>query len=181
MSLRIWLPLNGDLRNQGTADVTVTSSGSATVNNNGKMGKCYSFGTSAGRLDLSTDAIKSCTGEVSFAFWLNFLTWNSSYSTVFDAQDGGYSWNNEIFAFQRNGNTSQCVFNIANGTNYTSTSCHTGNLELNHWYHFVCIYKTGKIQIWQDGVLVSDFNTSIVPAVSTIKNFFIGVATSGHV
>lgn len=40
--LKVWLPLNGDLHNQGLDDITVTNNG-ATVNNSGKIGKCYSF------------------------------------------------------------------------------------------------------------------------------------------
>lgn len=42
MSLQVWLPLNGDLHNQGLSNITVTNN-SATVDNNGKIGKCYSF------------------------------------------------------------------------------------------------------------------------------------------
>ena len=42
MSLQIWLPLNGDLHNQGLSNLTVTNNG-ATVNNSGKIGKCYYF------------------------------------------------------------------------------------------------------------------------------------------
>jgi hypothetical protein len=42
MALQVWLPLNGDLHNQGLSNVTVTNNG-ATVDNNGKIGKCYSF------------------------------------------------------------------------------------------------------------------------------------------
>ena len=40
MALRVWLPLNGSLENKGISDVTVTNNG-ATVDNNGKIGKCY--------------------------------------------------------------------------------------------------------------------------------------------
>lgn len=36
--------MNGDLENKGISDITVTNNG-ATVDNNGKIGKCYSFGT----------------------------------------------------------------------------------------------------------------------------------------
>ena len=36
------MPLNGTLDNIGISDVTVTNNG-ATVDNNGKIGKCYSF------------------------------------------------------------------------------------------------------------------------------------------
>ena len=36
------MPLNGTLDNIGISDVTVTNNG-ATIDNNGKIGKCYSF------------------------------------------------------------------------------------------------------------------------------------------
>ena len=42
MSLRVWLPLTKDLRNQGLDDVTITNNG-ATFNSAGKLGGCYSF------------------------------------------------------------------------------------------------------------------------------------------
>jgi len=37
MALQVWLPLNGNLNNQGLSNVTVTNNG-ATVDNNGKIG-----------------------------------------------------------------------------------------------------------------------------------------------
>ena len=40
MALRVWLPLNGNLENKGISNITVTNNG-ATVDNNGKIGKCY--------------------------------------------------------------------------------------------------------------------------------------------
>ena len=40
MSLQVWLPLNGNLNNQGLSEVTVTNSGAA-VDSSGKIGSCY--------------------------------------------------------------------------------------------------------------------------------------------
>ena len=40
MALQVWLPLNGNLNNQGLADVTISSNGSTLIND-GKIGKCY--------------------------------------------------------------------------------------------------------------------------------------------
>ena len=42
MSLRVWLPLNGSIDNKGCDPATITNSG-AVINENGKLGKCYSF------------------------------------------------------------------------------------------------------------------------------------------
>ena len=43
MGLQIWLPLNGNLNNQGiNKTITITNNG-ATVDTNGKIGQCYSL------------------------------------------------------------------------------------------------------------------------------------------
>ena len=42
MSLQVWLPLNGDLHNYGLSNINIINNG-ATIDNNGKIGKCYSF------------------------------------------------------------------------------------------------------------------------------------------
>lgn len=42
MSLQVWLPLNGDLHNQGLSNIQFINNG-ATVDINGKIGKCYLF------------------------------------------------------------------------------------------------------------------------------------------
>lgn len=59
MSLRVWLPLTKDLRNQGLDDVTVTNNG-ATFDVNGKLGGCYSF-------DGSTSSINTNINIPNFA------------------------------------------------------------------------------------------------------------------
>lgn len=69
MSLQVWLPLNGNLHNQGLADITVTNNG-ATVDNNGKIGKCYYFNGSSQYLQLSKSLTNLYAGDFSWAIWL---------------------------------------------------------------------------------------------------------------
>ena len=52
MALQVWLPLNGNLNNQGLSNITVTNVG-ATVNAAGKIGNCYSFDGTDDYLTLS--------------------------------------------------------------------------------------------------------------------------------
>lgn len=70
MSLVVWLPLNGNLNNQGISGVTVTNGG-MTVNDSGKIGKCYSFANSNYlRLDnMPFSSLGTCS--VSFWWYLN--------------------------------------------------------------------------------------------------------------
>lgn len=70
MSLQIWLPLNGNLKNQGLNNVTVTNNG-ATVNANGKIGNCYSFdGVNNQYLELDTPLGPYYNNDFSWAVWL---------------------------------------------------------------------------------------------------------------
>ena len=65
MGLQVWLPLNGDLRNNGLTNATITNSG-ATINDNGKFGKCYSFDGTNDKIQISNAPTPS---DVSVAMW----------------------------------------------------------------------------------------------------------------
>lgn len=67
MSLRAWLPLNGNLNNQGLENISITSSG-ATVDASGKIGSCMKL---TSYTDLKVyDNINS--KSVSFGGWFKF-------------------------------------------------------------------------------------------------------------
>ena len=65
MRLRVWLPLNGTLDNQGLNNVVVTNNG-ATINNDGKIGKCYSFDGSNDKIQISNAPTPA---DISIAMW----------------------------------------------------------------------------------------------------------------
>lgn len=69
MSLRVWLPLNGDLHNQGLSNITVANNG-ATVNSSGKIGSCYYFNGSAQYLQFSDSLGNIYSNDFSWAVWL---------------------------------------------------------------------------------------------------------------
>ena len=73
MSLIHWWPLNGDLKDYGIRNVTLTNSG-ATLNNNGKIGKTYEFDGSSSYLEtnLSSEVFAGTNHPFSIAFWLKF-------------------------------------------------------------------------------------------------------------
>ena len=83
MSLKVWLPLNKDLRNQGVADVTVVNYG-ATVNSAGKIGSCYSFnGNSSGRITLNKKCCDFFHDGDSFSYccWIKITAYASGTNT----------------------------------------------------------------------------------------------------
>ena len=69
MALQVWLPLNGNLDNQGLSNITVINHG-ATVNDNGKIGKCYSFDGSSQFLQFSDSLGDIYSGDFSWALWI---------------------------------------------------------------------------------------------------------------
>ena len=79
MSLVVWLPLNGDLHNQGCSNVSVTNT-SATVNTAGKIGSCYSFGTSNSYIKFDNMNFIHNFTECSVSLWLKILSWNTFLS-----------------------------------------------------------------------------------------------------
>lgn len=179
MSLRVWLPLNGDLQNKGLdGDIAVTNNG-ATINNKGKIGKCYQFESTASKyIDISKQAMTTFATEASVCFWLKILTWNTSYATYFQAGPAGVSWTHYIFGLLRNGTNSTCCFTISNGSTASNTAYLTPVFDLNKWYHISLIYKTGHCLIYINGQLYKDYLTSIVPNFSNITRITIGMGNN---
>ena len=84
MSLRVWLPLNGDLRNNGLSNITVTNNG-ATIDNNGKIGKCYSFDGTDDKITLANLPNPS---NISVAFWMKRSANTGTRQFMFTAWNG---------------------------------------------------------------------------------------------
>lgn len=174
MSLRVWLPLNGDLHNQGLSNISVTNSG-ATVNTSGKIGSCYSFGTSASGMNITNYDFSQFT-ECSVSVWLKIISWNTNYATYVQLGTNGRSWANYIFGVLRGASASKLAFVIGNTSSTTTTNCLTSELELNTWYHFAFVYKNGNMKIYKNGALDTEYTTSIVPAFSSISKISLGRA-----
>ena len=112
MSLQVWLPLNGNLNNQGLSEVTVTNSG-ATVASNGKIGSCYSFDT--GKY-LTVTKLVALTKEISYSCWVNISSWNSATYDCILSIATGPAWNNSIATLCRNSSNTNLTWNIADGS-----------------------------------------------------------------
>ena len=168
MSLQIWLPLNGNLNNQGLSEVTVTNSG-ATVDSNGKIGSCYSFDT--GKY-LTVTRPESLTKEISYSCWVNLSSWNNTSWDCILSIATSTTWNNSRATLCRNGSSTNLTWNIANGSSYSSVNSNT-SLSLNTWYHIACTYDGAKLRIYINGVEDNSTDTSLVPNYSS-ANLSIG-------
>lgn len=172
MSLQVWLPLNGDLKNQGLSDITVTNSG-ATVNNNGKIGKCYYFNNKYlwGNLDYS-----SFNTEFSVAFWYKITTaFSGNKHIVCLANTNG--WAKLIFTCAATANN---VFSFNIGNNSTSERKITCPYITGQWQHICFTFNNKVAKVYINGILQTTATYTINPNWSNIQKFGIGGTPSGQ-
>ena len=180
MSLQVWLPLRGDLTQQGLSQIEAINH-NAVVNDNGKIGKCYQFGADEEYLELShIEEMKQYTGAFSICMWVKILSWNTNFATLISAYHTYDDWKNLIFSILRYGSNSKLCFTISDGSSYTDGNLVSGELTLDTWYHIACIYKPGNISMYIDGKLISSYNTSVIPDFSLITKCRIGYNASRY-
>ena len=73
MSLKVWLPLNGDLSNQGLSNISFINGG-ATISNNGKIGQCYHFAKANSQYIKSVFSLDMTSSSWSICCWVKFDT-----------------------------------------------------------------------------------------------------------
>lgn len=155
MSLKVWLPLNGDLHNQGTSNIIVTNNG-ATVNTNGKIGSCYSFDGTDDYIQL-TNFTPNGWAEFSLTAWV-YPT--ADFNALFLIRGSGahrINVNAQGFIFRDTNNSTQRKFQFS------------PTISLNTWTHIACVYKRGEVWLYQNGVL-SVHNSSYYNSSSTLLN-----------
>lgn len=143
MALQVWLPLNGNLKNQGLADVTVTNNG-ATINNGGKIGQCYSFDGSDDKIQIGNAPTPE---DVSVAMWFKRNSTTNTRQFLY-TQWGGITL--ELNA----GNKITCSVNTVSGqVGYcTTTEAVTSD---SGWTHIVFSFKNGiGTSLYVNGVLI---------------------------
>ena len=179
MSLRVWLPLKGDLTNNGTYNAAVTNT-SATVDTNGKIGSCYRFNKNA-YMGISPEVVNTITsGECSFCLWININSFNAAYDTYVQLGLGTTPWVAYTMGLLRNNANSNLIFVISNGSTTTTTSFTTPNVTFGQWFHIACVYKSGHCLIYINGALHSDNATSLVPNFSAVTKISLGGLPSAY-
>ena len=114
MSLQVWLPLNGNLNNQGLSGIAFTNEGNISVDTSGKIGSCYS------RATKQTSGRIISTSKVLFDKSVSICCWAYVSDCVGDTANGLVS----IHSHEHNSNVGITV------KHYSSTDyricCNTG-------------------------------------------------------
>ena len=162
MSLRVWLPLNGNLNNQGSSNSTISSVG-PTVNDNGKIGKCYSFG---GYLLGTQNFLSNSTPNWSYCCWVKFnslSSWNCLFSDRTAVGTGGMA----IFF------SDTCAFDDGSRWQFTPKT----TIATNTWFHLCFVRDSSKGKfLYINGVLDSSTTELGTPSIVSDTNFAIGAS-----
>lgn len=132
MSLKVWLPLNGNLKNLGTGNVTVTNYG-ATVDNDGKTGKCYSFDGSDDRIQISNAPQPT---DISVAMWFKRNATTNTRQFLYT------QWYGITLELTSN-NYVQCSVYTASGSQTAYCSSPTTITADTGWTHICFVFKNG--------------------------------------
>lgn len=167
MALLVHLPLTGDLHNQGLANIEVTNNG-ATVDNNGKIGKCYSFDGSDDYISLDSSALYSAIKGDSTPFSIAMWIYNTDSGRAILFGDygltGAIGFNVELTASQ------QLRLYWSGNDSVASTAI----VPLNSWTHIALVYDGKTINFYVNGVLL--YNRAIILGTKnkTAGSYYLG-------
>ena len=161
MSLLIWLPLNGDLRNQGLSDLVFTNTNSVNIyeDDNGKIGKCYIKPAAKKLGSIESDKTILLDGDLSMCCWAKVTedvgsdTANGLISNHTAADSStGYGFGINIKRISANDYRICC--STGSGSNGRTYRNYYGTTNIkNAWHHLALTYNHTKeeFQLWVDG------------------------------
>lgn len=142
MSCLIWLPLNGDLRNNGLLSVTPVQSGGSFVA--GKTGKCFDTdGSGTIKMQNSIPINK----EFTFSVWVNMNEMTPAWARVF----GLYYSSNDYIGLCLNGSASSLGFHVYSNVNGAKTNivdAYAFPMGTNEWHHITVTCDSNNMHRW---------------------------------
>ena len=158
MSLQVWLPLNGNLNNNGVGNPTITNNG-AVVNSSGKLGKCYQFANSIYITNLSN----LTTADLTISFWCK-TTSTASWQLIVGIDNSSLSQIHGIYV----ADSGRLKFEYNPSINiYTNPTT---------WHHVAFVIKSGKSIGYLDGSKISESTESVT--TSAIGRLRLGMNTA---
>lgn len=143
MSLQVWLPLDGNLNNQGLASCSVTAGGGVSVNGNGPRGhKCYYLNSD--NIALGVAPFTALGNTWTMMLWVKVVQFKSSYDGLFCITKGT-GWNDCIGMVQ-NGSTNVC-FCLGNSGSHPNVT----TLTAGKWTHLCGVYNNKAISFYVNG------------------------------
>ena len=168
MALRVWLPLNGTLENKGISDLVFsnTNTTNITIDNDGKIGKCYSRATKGNDGRIISDKNINLNNDISMCCWAYVSncvgdTANGLVSAHSHADNTGIGIT--VKQVSMSDYRMSCNTGYGSGRTY-NTYYGTTNIK-NSWHHLCLTYSKLKAQLllYVDGNLeytLNNYNNS---------------------
>ena len=160
MSLKIWLPLNGNLNNQGLENISITNNG-ATISEKGKIGKqCFYFNS-------KTMILPSYSSTRSICFWLKAPLTNSTIAMVDYKSSMAFGFGSAGGILVKCGSGNLAVYN---NTNFTP----------NQWIHVTLTRNDAlsDIKLYFNGIQQTARGTASV-WTNTVDGCYLGGRSTG--
>lgn len=178
MALQVWLPLNGTLENKGLSNVTITNKNS-TVDNNGKIGKCYK-NTADGNcisLDGYMTTLKTYQ-KYSMCAWVYISELSTNHSaSILSSGNWNGSDANLCFALCGKVSNGYTAILIPVRGNWNNSISAGQTLTIGNWYHICVTYDSSVTKLYINGQYKGSKNLGGICSVSNSNNLYIGAAT----
>ena len=161
MALQIWLPLNGNLNNQGLNTYTISNTG--VIDSLGKIGSCYSYSK---QYTLISGNIISNLSKFSISCWV-YLTNASTYNIFTSENSSGY-WQFLL------GNNSIKVRDSVSGLSGSRIEKTITAIPSSVWVHITVVYDEGVVKVYQNGVLKDTLTFHSGATMNTHDKMYIG-------
>lgn len=152
MGLRIWLPLNEDIRNQGLSDwIPTLDSGTTATYVDGKIGKALNTGGIKMPADIAEDIMNG--NEFSYTCWLyvNNEEGSTTGRPMIFGNDASRRYS--LFQYPTCNDLHYSFRKTVNGSENTFASgVLTGVLPSYKWVHIAMTYKNPEFKIYINGV-----------------------------
>lgn len=163
MSLKLWLPLNGDYTNNGLSDVEMQCS-TPSWSDAGKIGKCASFNGAIANVIYNPSTEFNYTDNFSFSLWMYHLVSSNAYNFAFtvgraDMGSWGYGVNS----------VSSTQIRIYFGGHNALVNC-----SANTWHHVAATIGNNQFKVYIDGALVSTTTITVRPTYTEGNGLGIG-------
>ena len=162
MALQIWLPLNGNLNNQGLNTYTISNTG--VIDSLGKIGSCYSYSK---QYTLISGNIISNLSKFSISCWV-YLTNASTYNIFTSEKNSSGYWQFLL------GNNSIKVRDSVSGLSGSRIDKTITAIPSSVWVHVTVVYDEGVVKVYQNGVLKDTLTFHSGATMNTHDKMYIG-------
>lgn len=156
MSLQVWLPLNGDLRNQGLSDLTFSNENTTnlSISASGKIGSCYQRASKCTTGRIISDKTINLDNDFSMCCWAYVMdTVGDTANGLVTNHSNDDNTGSGINVKQISTSDYRICCNTGTGSSRTfNTHYGTTNIK-DAWHHLALTYSKAKarLQLWVDG------------------------------